>query len=301
VSASLANVENGNASDNVGREVLVIGSAFSEGIRNISSETYNAPVSMYNYTQIFRTPFSITGSALKTSAKYDETGPYKDKAKEHSVFHMIEMEKNVLFGYRQKFVDSVSSLPTTTLGGIIYFLERWEAGDYGTVTATSDSDDDKRIITNASGTINEKTYDKYMERLFRVTNSTSNEKLCLCGSGFLNTLNQLYKSKVCLDTSIPMKDAYGMNVVRSVSPFGTVLYKTHPLFNQNPTLRYNALFLDVKNLKYRPFIGRDTELLTGRQPNDADYRTDEWFTETGFEMRFPESHMYIQNVTDYAP
>jgi hypothetical protein len=44
--------------------------------------------------------------------------------------------------------------------------------------------------------------------------------------------------------------------------------------------------------------GRDTELLTERQPNNADYREDEWFTEAGLESRFPESGMYLQNVLD---
>jgi hypothetical protein len=98
-----------------------------------------------------------------------------------------------------------------------------------------------------------------------------------------------------------MEDTYGMNVVQHLTPFGTIYYKTHPLFSQNATLRYNALFVDVQNLKYRYLSGRDTELLTKRQPNDADYRKDEWLTECGLELRFPESHMYLQNVRDYAP
>jgi hypothetical protein len=167
--------------------------------------------------------------------------------------------------------------------------------------ATADSDDNKRIITNSSGVLSEKLYDTYLERVFRVTNNTVNEKLVLCGSGFLNVINQLYKSKSCLDASLPLTDTYGMNVVKHLTPFGTVYYKTHPLFSQNSTMRFNALVLDVQNLVYRYLDGRDTELLKNRQPNDADYRKDEWLTEAGLEVRFPESHMYLQNVRDYAP
>jgi hypothetical protein len=45
--------------------------------------------------------------------------------------------------------------------------------------------------------------------------------------------------------------------------------------------------------------GRDTELLTQRQPNNADYREDEWLSESGLELEFPESNMYLQNVLDF--
>jgi hypothetical protein len=61
------------------------------------------------------------------------------------------------------------------------------------------------------------------------------------------------------------------------------------------------LFLDVRNLKYVYVTGRDTELLTERQPNNADYRQDEWLSECGLEVRFPESHLYLQNVRSYTP
>lgn len=297
-----------NDATSLDKEVLVIGTAFAQGRSNVTGEVAYKPVEFYNYTQIFRTPFSLTGTALKTPLKYDESGPHKDKAKEHSVYHMIEMEKAFLFGTRAKLyteaaVDTAvgTGLPLTTTGGVLYHLERWEAGDYGTVVAAADTDDDKRIIENSGGSIDEDTYDTYLERLFRVTNNTSNEKLALCGSGFLKTINQLYRSKSTLTADLPLTDTYGMNVVRHLTPFGTVFYKTHPLFTQNDTLRWNALFLDVKNLKYRPMTGRDTELLKNRQENDADYRKDEWFTEAGFEMWFPESHLYLKNVQTYSP
>jgi hypothetical protein len=290
----------------VGLEVLVIGSAFRQGIVDNSSAIYNKPINPSNFAQIFRTPFSITGTALKTGVKYDESGAYKDLAKESSVYHMIEMEKAFLFGGKSSSVDASTGLPTYTTGGILWFLEQWEAAasvyrGASSSALTNDADDDKRIITNSTGAIDEKTYDAYLERVFRVTNNISNEKLVFCGSGFLNTINQLYKSKSCLTTDLPMTDTYGMNVVKHTTPFGTIYYKSHPLFSQNDTLRYNAMFLDVQNMKYRYMQGRDTELLKNRQPNDADYRKDEYLTEAGMELLFPESFMYLQNVRSYNP
>jgi hypothetical protein len=288
-----------NSTANNGLEILVIGSSFAEGIVDISSAIYNLPTEISNYTQIFRTPFTISGTALKTSIRYDETGVYKDMAKEHSIYNMIEIERAMMFGTKTLYTGGAT--PQRTTGGILWFLQQWELGSvYGNTAATLDSDDNKRIITNAAGTLSEKQYDSYVERVFRVTNNTVNEKLVFCGSGFLSVINQLYRTKSVLNTELPMTDTYGMNVVRHLSPFGTLYYKTHPLFTQNPTLRFNALFVDVQNLVYRYINGRDTELLTEREPNDADYRKDEWLTECGLELRFPESHLYLQNVRDYV-
>ena len=288
-----------NATQNMGIDCLVVGSAFAEGSVDISSGIYNLPTHLNNLTQIFRAPFQLTGTALKTAAKYDETGPYKDQAKETSVNHMIEMEKNFIFG--QQKLSAVGGVETRTTGGIMWFLQQWEAGTtYNNSAATLDTDDNKRIITNINGVLTDKLYNTYLERVFRVTNNKSNEKLVLCGSGFLNVINQLYMSRACLDASMPMTETYGMNVVKHQTPFGVIYYKSHPLMSQNVTLRNNALFLDIQNIVYRYMDGRDTALLKNRQQNDADYRKDEWLTECGLEVRFPESHMYLQNCLDFA-
>ena len=293
-----------NSTANNGLEVLIVGNSFTQGaaaLATANDSVYNMPISLTNYCQIFRTPFELTGSALKIGLKYDESGAYKDQAKEASVYHMIELEKAFLFGTSVKEASSTNSLPRFLTGGVLHYLARWEAGDYGTVTASADTDDDKRIIANTSGNLTEKQYDGYLERCFRVTNNTANEKLVLCGSGFLSVVNQMYKSKSTLSADLPLTDTYGMNVVRHLTPFGTIFYKTHPLFSQNPLLRYNALILDVQNLRYRYLQGRDTDLLKNRQNNGDDFRKDEWLSECGLELRFPESHMYIQNVQNYVP
>jgi hypothetical protein len=250
--------------------------------------------------------------------KFDDTGIYKDKAKSHSIDHMVEMELSVIFGAKSKTVVTGNADPTTGVGlpvytfdGIIAFLNNWEAqysiyrgGDgvaSGPAAVTADTDDNKRIIVNSAGTMSEDTYDGYLERLFRTTSNVSNEKLCLCGSGFLKVMNELWRSQSTLVYHPPTGDTFGMELVATKTAFGTVYYKTHPLFSRNSTLRYNALYLDVHNLRYRPMDRRDTQLLKNRQPNDADYRKDEWFTEFGLELRMPESFMYIQNVQNYVP
>jgi len=293
-----------NSAANVGIDVNVVGSAFAEGAIGSSYNITTTPVNPSNYTQISRTAYKITGTALKTSAKFDERGIFPDEAKEAGLNHAVEMEKNFLWGEKslQSTTIGGETSVTRTTGGIMYFLRLWEAGaTYGNTAATADTDDTKRIIVNASGRIARKTLFGYLERVFRVTNNKTAEKLVFLGSGALNVLNQLFASTMVQMTQPPASEAYGMNIVKAVVPFGTLYFKTHPLFTENPIWRNSALILDVPNLMYRYIEGRDTALLRDRQPPNADYIEHEYLSEYGLELRFPESHMYIQNILDWEP
>ncbi|MEO8168945.1 MAG: hypothetical protein ABI623_11905, partial [bacterium] len=293
-----------NDTDANSLEVLVIGNAAAEGQVGAALAPYQPPIPLRNYTQIFRTPFQFTGTVLKTGLKYDVTGPYKDKAKDACYQHAEEIEKGYIFGTKTLYINPVTGLPTRTTGGILWYLQQWElatANPYGRSGASLDSDDDKRIITNTSGAFSLSQYNNYMERLFRTTSNKANEKLVLCGSGFLAAINDLFVGKSVLTLNQEAKQKWGWDIVSHLTPFGTVHYRTHPLFSQNGALRYSALFLDVWNLIYRYMDGRDTTLLKMRQPNNADYREDEYFGEHGLELRLPESFMFIKNFRTVTP
>lgn len=302
VNEAYANIT--NSASAVGLEVLIVGIVASEGQVGASLTPWNKPLREGNYTQIMRTAFQFTGTAAKTSATFDKEGPYKDKAKEATINHNQEMEKNFIFGRKYITTDPVTNQPQRFTAGVLWFLEQWEltsSNPYGRLGATADTDDDKRLIANAGGSMSEKTYDNYLERIFRMTTSKTNEKLVLCGSGFLKVMNQLYRSKGVFQTHFGDKNqTYGMSIISHLTVFGELHYRTHPLFSENPTLRFAALFLEVGNLKYRFIKGRDTELLKNRQPNNADYREDEYLSECGLELRAPQSHMFMQNVLDFT-
>lgn len=291
-----------NDTDANSLEMLVIGNANSEAQVGAALAPYTPPLPLTNYTQIFRTPFQFSGTVLKTGLKYDKTGPYKDKAKDAEITHAEELEKGLIFGAKQLYIDGTTGLPTRTTGGILWHLQQWEAGTaYGVTPSTVDSDDNKRIITNSSGALSLAQLDAYWERVFRTTSNRAQEKLVLCGSGFLAATHTLYGGKSVLSLNNEAKQTFGWDVVSHLTPFGTLHYKTHPLFSQNATLRYSALVLDVWNLVYRYMDGRDTTLLKMRQPNNADYREDEWFGECGLECRLPESHMFLKNFRTVLP
>jgi len=61
------------------------------------------------------------------------------------------------------------------------------------------------------------------------------------------------------------------------------------------------LFCDVHNLRYRPFSKSDTFLRKQIQTPSMDGRMDEWMTEAGLELKFPESFTFMQNLLSYVP
>lgn len=294
-----------------GNEVLAIGSAQAEGAQSVSSsltlstlEVYNTPTQVGNYTQIFTANWQITGTAGKTAVWFDTRGVDPDQSKEAAVNHNRQMEYAFMFGYKSETTltqtNNVDKVIRTT-GGLLYWLALWEAGStYSNTAATADTDDNKRIITNSSGVLSAKTYNKYLERAFRFNRNKQNELLCFAGNGALNVLAEMYAGKQTFTIQMPSSNTFGMTVVAHQTPFGTVYYKTHPLFNLNATLRFNMMFFDVTTIKYRPMAGRDTTLKKNQQPNNADYVEDGFITEAGYENASPESSMYIQNVTDWT-
>lgn len=292
--------------DNNDKVVAIIGTANAEGARS-GQGLISFPVNPTNYTQIFRTAFSLTRTALKGGLVFDKSGPYKLMAWENGLRHMVEMEKAFIFGTRHSVLvtdpDTGDQTPETKTGGVIWFLEQWEAansvyrGGSGAAAVTANSDDNKRII-DVAGTLSKADFRTYMARLFRKTNDKAYEKLCLCGGLHLETINALYEREVTRTIALSSKERNWEFMVHSVTTLrGTVHYSVHPLFDEDPGLQGAGLYLDMGNLKYRPLSDSDTTFLKGRQETDRDARKDEWITEAGLELRFPESCMFIKGVT----
>jgi hypothetical protein len=262
------------------------------------------PVKHTNHTQIFRNAFSFTRTALKHPTDFDSSGVYKEKAKDNAIDHMVEMEKAFLWGVKgvQTVVVDGESLPERTTGGIRHFLEQWEAanstyrGGAGAAAVTLNTDDNKRIINFSTGSVSWKEFNDFLERAFRTTNNRAFEKLILCGNGMLAAINTALENRAVTNKNFRSETVYGMNVTTWVTPFGTVHFKTHPLFNRSAAWRFDGLLLDVQNLRYRALNDSDTTLLKNRQANGQDRRKDEWLTEAGLEVRFPESHMWFENL-----
>tara|TARA_B100000214_G_scaffold73612_2_gene49401 strand:- start:2592 stop:4025 length:1434 start_codon:yes stop_codon:yes gene_type:complete len=278
------------------RAAIIVGSANPEGGAS-QDGTWSLPELTSNYTQIFKTPFSSTGTSLQEGMIWSDTGHYKDKAWEAMRTHAKEIELAAIFGIKTKTDITHSGLttPQRTMNGVLNYLREWDSAK----GATSNDDDNKRYVQQ-NNTLSYTQFEDYMGRLFTVTNDKNFEKICFCGSGFLQTINRIIDGKVQARTSMLGDEKFRFRVAEVTTMHGTVYFHTHPLFTQTAEFKNSGLFLDINNLKMRPLNNRDTHVQENIQANDVDYRKDQYMTEIGLENVLPESHLFIGGVTGSA-
>jgi hypothetical protein len=270
---------------------LIIGNINPEGGVMPNAVSYD-PVKMYNYTQIFRTPLSITRTAMKTRLRTGDA--YKEMKREALELHGIEMEKAFLLGIGTENTGDNGQKERTTEGLITNLRINNATGvdDY-TLNTTYTG---KAWLDDGGG---EDWLDAVFMNLFLYGRQ---EKLAMCGNGALLGLNKLAKAGAHM-TLTPTTTSYGIKVTEWVTPYGTIYLKTHPLFNYEVTLRYSMLLLEPENLVYRfiddtQFYGEGEAKQAGPGTNAGrkDSKDEEFLTECGLEYHHPYTAAFLNGV-----
>lgn len=255
-----------------GSNLTRIGSVFEEG--SVSpAVSNNNPVKVNNFCQIFKTAYELTKTVELTKAR---TGDALKNDKKRQMFkHSVNLEKAFLWGKKQE-VTGPGGKPQRFTGGIRQF-----------------------ITTNVTIFATTPTVDTFLDAVFKVfdfedDNGGSNERLVLCGNGFLNALNKVVKnaSQIRYDGVIKI---YGMKLNAYELPQGTLAIKSHPLLNVHPKFTNSAFVLNPGALRYRYM--RDTAPQDNIQANDADTRKGQWLTECGLELNHEKTFAYLGNFT----
>lgn len=246
--------------------VVIIGNANEEGsgMREIKT---TKEVEVYNYTQIFKTPFGVTNTQNATNMYGGNDLAYQRKKK--GIEHLVDINRAFYFGERKE--DLTGNKPMRTTGGLLSFLTE---NNYDVGGPLTESEFDNNIA----------------EVVFRYG---SNEKLMLCSGRLLSVINGWAKNKLEVDQGAKN---YGLNVMNYITPFGTLKLVYDPILEGAVYGTY-GIVLDIENIKYRPLQGRDTTLETNIQNNDEDQRIDQYLTEAGIEVRLPQTHAVITGVT----
>lgn len=244
------------------------------------------PTKVYNYTQIFRTPLSMTRTAMKTRLR---TGNDYQKAKAEALeMHSWEMELAFLWGIRTENTGDNGKPERTTMGAI-NFIRQY----------ASDNCDDYTLNTDYSGsgwtTGGETWFKAMLEQIFRYG---AQEKLCLCGSGFLLGIDALATNGASMNVS-PGQKVYGMEITEWRTPFGTIKMKTHPLFSYDATTRNMGVILEPRELGYRyiddtTFYGEGEKQNTGARRIDG--KDEEYLTECGLEFGLAQKCAVLNGV-----
>jgi hypothetical protein len=265
--------------------MLIIGNVNAEGAPMPDAISRDA-TKLYNYTQIFRTPLSITRTAQRTRLR---TGPaYQKMKKEALEIHTVEMEKAMIFGIPTENVGDNGKRERTT-GGILNYTRTYgTVADYTTEAGAP--------YASADWTVAGETWiEEHLEEIFRYG---SGERLALCGSGAILGINALVKNSGNYQLQ-PKAKSYGIAVMEWFTPFGVVNLKIHPLFSHETTNRNSMLIIEPKNIRYR-YIDDTTFFKQPKNNNSQRGRIDgmdeEYLTEAGLEFHHPSTWGFLNGV-----
>lgn len=261
--------------------LLKIGNAFAEGTTSPSASTRN-PTKYTNLTQIEKTTYELTGTAGVTEVRTGD--PLKNDKKRKMFDHSVALEFQYLFGHKYETVGS-NNKPKRYTGGLLEFLQmNYDAVSKPTIATIS-----------SATTVGE---DALLEAVYQVFDfnhdGAGNERIALCGNGFLNYLNKWARDAGSTQINFEgTVKTYGMELMKWIFPQGYIYLRTHPLMNVNSRFKNAAFIVDPSGLRYRPLRGRDTKFQDNIQANDADTRKGQWITEAGVEYNHLRAMRYI--------
>lgn len=259
-------------------QLFIAGFAAQEGGETPTPVSFDAVVAS-NYTQIFRTAFSVTNTLKSTHLR---TGSKEDEAKTKALkLHMSDIERAMFFGVKHE-ANGTSAQPTRFTGGLINSL-----------TTVVDVQTDYAQYGGASaGQMTEEGFDGLL--ISTVFKYGSSSKIAFVGENVANQMQQIGKDRWAPES---VEGAYGVNLTKYKTFAGDLMVHLHPQFRQVPGMKDAMVIIDFPHLVYRHLEGRDTHLLENRQGNGTDGVTHEYLTECGLELTQDKTHAYIKGWT----
>ena len=272
--------------------ILIYGNINSEGAA-MPDALSDDPTKWWNYTQIFRDPLEITGTAMQTKLR---TNPnYYQRVKQETLeAHSIAKEQAFWWGVPSETIGDNGKLERTTLG-IIPAIRGGYTGEGGTAGTVSNFSTDNDYSGQSWLSGGEDWLDTQLEIAFRYGNL---DKLAVCGSGTLVAINKLVKNSGDFSFG-PTTSVYGIKIKEWITPLGTLYLMTHPLWSEEVTTRNIMVVFEPENVIYKPLIGRDTHYIgegigkTNTGWTRKDGIKEEYLTEVGLEYHHPKSWLYL--------
>lgn len=256
--------------------IKVGGNAQEQGSVIPDEVNYN-PVEIYNYPQIFWTPYSVTGTQLEVELITGDA--YKEEKREKFEMHGIEIEKAYWWG--ERYQETVKGKEKNYTQGMIPMIR----------TYAPEMVFDYRYDTNYSGmSWLEGGWDWLNKKLEITSRYGRNRRNATMGSVARLSLTELGAAYGTMDIT-PDTAEFGLDIERWRSPNGMRLNcQVHPLFSQDPVDRSSMVIWDLANVE--EMVLRQT-----KTTKDNDEHTDGikegWLTESGLQFLHPTAFAYF--------
>lgn len=256
--------------------LTLIGSAYAEGTGAPRAVSRN-PIKFYNYTQIFKNTYELSGTADHTEAR---TGsPWSNDKKRKAYDHSRDIEMSILFGRRSETTGD-NGKPKRTMGGLRTFIPTSNTTVFGSAVTPSS------LITA-------------LAPIFDFNTGAGDTRIAFLGNEAALQLGIVLNSatNVRINTTERVK-VYGIHFQELILPQGRVLFKTHPLLSRHGLYKKSAFVIDFDALKWAPLQGRDTKTKDDVQADDEDVRRGFIQTEGGIEVGYGGLTMaYLGNIS----
>lgn len=231
--------------------------------------------SEYNYPEITRHPFGLTGRMLNTERW---VGPDMEEAQREAWHeHAKSLERKLFWGLRDRRLGTLGN-GQNTMGGLRQYIKRnvWDL-DGKNLTKTSFDDFCVEVGKYGGGGYLHGTAHKGV----------------FCGRAVAQTIIDWAEEKV---RYAPNDRVVGMDVdvIRNAS--GSFNVFKCGTFDVVPELSNQVFIVDLTEVSTAPYSGRATSMLSDRQANDIDGRKFEFFTDMTCEVPMEEAHGRIINI-----
>ena len=267
--------------------------AYAEGSA-IGEETRKRVRRLKNCTQIFREPYSITGTA-DASQHYGGSELARLQARK-----LAKIKSDIEFALLTNgdiSLDSTSENPKRTFAG---FGIGGSAGAGVIKSLDGRGDSNLQLDFDADG-LDE--MDEAVEYIFSDMIEGSMEKTVYCSNKWLRFITALGRQGVGPAGTIAANHTInvesgaanvtaGLQVTRYQGPVGVLNFVPHPMLKG--AYEDFALAVDMANVDLRPLASRDMQLRSDVVNDGRDARVDEWLMEVGCEIRNEQTHAILK-------
>lgn len=236
--------------------LTLIGNAYAEGTAAPRAVSRN-PTKFYNYTQIFKDAYELSGTANETEAR---TGsPWSNDKKRKTFDHAMAIELSMLFGQRAETTGD-NGKPKRYMGGLRYFIPQATPANGGRTTVFG------AAVSAAS-------FADAVSPVFDFDLGGGDTRIGFCGNYARSELGKVIQGatgiRMELGSTIKL---WGINFQEFIMPMGRLLLKSHPLLSVHPRYYKSMFVLDFAAIKYVALRNRDTKTHDDVQNKDEDVR-----------------------------
>ena len=256
--------------------LTLIGSSYAEGTGAPKAVSRN-PIKFFNYTQIFKNTYELTGTADHTKVRTGD--PWSNDKKRKAYDHARDIELSILFGRRFEGTGD-NGKPKRTMGGLRTFIPAANT-------------------TIFSGAVSTNNLIDAVAPIFDFNTGAGDTRVMFVGNAAAMELGKIFNAatNVRINTSERVK-VYGIHFQELLLPQGRILIKTHPLMSRHGVYRKSAFVMDFDAFKWAPLEGRDTKTNDDVQTKDEDVRRGFIMTEAGIEVDYGGLTMaYMGNIS----